>query len=589
MGSTITPLPRPLFRLDAVQVRRFGAIVDRAGACDLLAQWRTEDGYDPSRGGRPAVVSDGAILIIFLIVATSGHPLHLTQCASLLTDPDTTDKALELLGLPARDKARTIGDAYEATYPRWYSRLWRALKRVLDCIDPFSDIPHWRRLTKAEYDAIMTEHDDDREELCWARATEFFNRLIAASMEELPQHYRDNWLGDLAVDGTFIASSQRGTRKNLRPHDLVSSDPEGGWYVREGDHKGTQTALTKTKGEVRWGYEATIVAGVITDQGTHNQPHLIHAMSMDRPGHSPAVRALEAIRHLMGNDDVPKGTIVGDRAYFPNAMTENYHEPLRRAGYTLVGDYPKNKLGRTHEFESMKLVEGAWYCPAIPDHLVYTTEDKQAGRIDEQTYDDRIEGRRLYAMRHKGTDDTGTSMAFMCPARGSGKTLYCPLAQKSERDDAKKKRLPRMVQAQLPRDRRSCCTNSTSVSIPHSEGMKYRQTGPAYQTPAWRKTFGTFRNVIETRNDLIKNGRGMGASIGDHTRRLVRGFAAAWMFTALGVNSTNLSLIARFLRRVAANLTVPPPVTAPPSPPGASSPVGKPHGPPHDTTGEIAA
>ena len=94
-----------------------------------------------------------------------------------------------------------------------------------------------------------------------------------------------------------------------------------------------------------------------------------------------------------------------------------------------MGDYPKNKLGKTHEFESMKLVEGEWYCPAITDSLIYATEDKQAGRIDQETYDDHIEQRHLYAMRRKGTDGTGTSMAFMCPARGSGKTLYCPLAQ----------------------------------------------------------------------------------------------------------------------------------------------------------------
>ena len=119
--------------------------------------------------------------------------------------------------------------------------------------------------------------------------------------------------------------------------------------------------------------------------------------------------------------------------------------------------------------------------------------------------------------------------------------------------------------------------------------MKYRQTGPAYRTAKWREIFGISRNVSETRNDLLKNGRGMGASIGDHTRRLVRGFTAAWMFTALGVISMNLSLIARFLHRVAANLTVPPPVTTPPFPPGESSPVGQPHGPPHDMPGEIAA
>ena len=332
MESTITPSPRSLFRLDGEQVRRFGAIVDQAGACDLLSQWRAEDGYDPSKGGRPAIVSARAILIIFLIVATSGQPLHLTQCSSLLGNPDTTDKGLELLGLPSRKEARALGDAYEPASQRWYNRLRDALKRLLKPIDPFSDIPHWRRLTKEEYDAIMAKNDKDREKLCWARATEFFNRLIAASMEGLPQRYRDNWLGDLAVDGTFIAGSQRGTRKNLRPHDLVSSEPEGGWYVREGDHKDTLTAMAKTKGEARWGFEATIVAGVIADQGPHRQPHLIHAMSMDRPGHNPAVRALEAIRHLMGGDDVPKGTIVGDRAYFPNARVENYHEPLRRGG-----------------------------------------------------------------------------------------------------------------------------------------------------------------------------------------------------------------------------------------------------------------
>ncbi|WIM68320.1 hypothetical protein QP027_02655 [Corynebacterium breve] len=532
-------------------------------------------------------MSDRAILIIFLIVVTSGKPLHLQQCTDLLTDPDTTDKALESLGLPARREARALGDAYEITSQRWYNRLWRALKRVLQPIDPFNDLPHWRRLTKKEYDAIMAEHDEDREKLCWARATEFFNRLIAASMEELPQHYRDNWSGDLAVDGTFIAGSQRGTRKDLRPDDLVSSAPEGGWHVRDGDHKGTRAALAKTKDEVRWGYEATLVAGVMTDQGQHGQPHLIHAMSMDRPGHDPAVRALEAIRHLIGNDDVHKGIIVGERAYFPNARVENYHEPLRHAGYTLVGDYPEDKLGKTHEFESMKLVEGEWYCPALPDHLIHATEDKQAGRIDQETYDDRIERRRLYAMRRKGADDTDTSMAFMCPARGSGKTVYCPRAQNSERGDAKKKRLPRILPAQLPKDRRKCCDNSTSVSIPHSEGMKYRQTGPAYQTAEWREIFATFRNVIETRNALLKNGRG--ASIGDHTRRLVRGFAAAWMFTALGVISVILSLIAQFLHRVAANLTAPPPVTTPPSPPGTSSPVGKPHGPPHDTSDGMAA
>ncbi len=76
--------------------------------------------------------------------------------------------------------------------------------------------------------------------------------------------------------------------------------------------------------------------------------------------------------------------------------------------------------------------------------------------------------------------------------------------------------------------------------------MRYRQTGPAFKTLAWKKVYGTWRNVIETRNDYVKNNRG-GAAIGDHTRRPVRGFAAAFFYTALGVVAANVSMIRRFL------------------------------------------
>lgn len=77
---------------------------------------------------------------------------------------------------------------------------------------------------------------------------------------------------------------------------------------------------------------------------------------------------------------------------------------------------------------------------------------------------------------------------------------------------------------------------------------------------------GTWRNVIETRNDYLKNNRG-GAAIGDHTRRPVRGFAAAFFYTALGVVAANVSMIRRFLGRVQRDEKTPPPRERDPHPP----------------------
>ncbi|OFT49221.1 hypothetical protein HMPREF3155_11835 [Corynebacterium sp. HMSC06D04] len=64
----------------------------------------------------------------------------------------------------------------------------------------------------------------------------------------------------------------------------------------------------------------------------------------------------------------------------------------------------------------------------------------------------------------------------------------------------------------------------------------------------------------------MKNNRG-GAAIGDHTRRPVRGFAAAFFYTALGVVAANVSMIRRFLGRVERDEKTPPPERHEPQPP----------------------
>ena len=119
--------PTPLLRLDGASVSWALTIIDRTDICHHLDTWRRVDGYDPTKGGRPKSVNDRTILALYLILARSGQPMHLTTMTTLLASPDTTDKALELLNLPSRDRARRVGDSYATQHNNWYHRLWRAL------------------------------------------------------------------------------------------------------------------------------------------------------------------------------------------------------------------------------------------------------------------------------------------------------------------------------------------------------------------------------------------------------------------------------------------------------------------------------
>lgn len=70
------------------------------------------------------------------------------------------------------------------------------------------------------------------------------------------------------------------------------------------------------------------------------------------------------------------------------------------------------------------------------------------------------------------------------------------------------------------------------------------------------------------------------AAIGDHTRRPVRGFAAAFFYTALGVVAANVSMIRRFLGRVQRDEKTPPKVRDPHPPRDPALATAHPNAPP---------
>jgi hypothetical protein len=81
----------------------------------------------------------------------------------------------------------------------------------------------------------------------------------------------------------------------------------------------------------------------------------------------------------------PAGYLAADRAY-SSAKPEDFQLPALALGYSPVYDYRIDQLGVKDSHQGFVLVEGAFYCPAIPKALVDATVDYREHRIDEATY-----------------------------------------------------------------------------------------------------------------------------------------------------------------------------------------------------------
>jgi hypothetical protein len=73
------------------------------------------------------------------------------------------------------------------------------------------------------------------------------------------------------------------------------------------------------------------------------------------------------------------------------------------------------KLGVRATFGGMLQIEGAWYCPSIPDVLVSATTDFRNGRIDETTYEACLKERIGYFIRPKAGADEEGDLRVRCP------------------------------------------------------------------------------------------------------------------------------------------------------------------------------
>jgi hypothetical protein len=213
------------------------------------------------------------------------------------------------------------------------------------------------------------------------------------------------------------------------------------------------------------------------------------------------------------------------------ALPGRFQLPARALGYRPVMDYRTGQLGIQANTGGAILVEGTWYCPALPGPLITATAGLRDHAITRDLYDQQITARSPYQLKHKDGPDADGYQRLSCPAAGHHPRLICPLRQASltPRDGRAKVLQP------PPEPPRLCI--QTAITIAPDTGARYRQDLP-YGTPAWHARYATLRNTIEGLNGLIKDPAH--EALAQPARRRVRGISAQSVFTALLLMAANI-------------------------------------------------
>ncbi|CAB0746772.1 hypothetical protein FRC0135_00970 [Corynebacterium diphtheriae] len=137
-----------IISLDVVgtnSLKRAIDVVDDSGVELLIDTWRAKDGYDPSKGGRPAMIQPRTVLALMALLTIEAKPLHIQQAVNIITDR-ATNQVLRALGLPQR---------HETDYTTYKGR--QAWYKVKDVVDPNPTLTYRKRLTADKFDYPMSK------------------------------------------------------------------------------------------------------------------------------------------------------------------------------------------------------------------------------------------------------------------------------------------------------------------------------------------------------------------------------------------------------------------------------------------------
>ena len=532
----------------------------KTGVLARLSQWRAEDSPPLSIGGRPALISDLAILTGMLLLAKEGTAMLLTCLRDLLMKR-LSDTSRELLGV---ESYSTDFIGHHSVHDRWYANTARAFQRINDLTDPY---PQERRRAKThtEIQQILLSHDAQLADKKKARLDEFTKLFLVMTFNEQsrPIKRASNKI-DISLDQTYIGTpTKKGySRKNLRKRIAEEALVEGtgtltqgpvdafaGWHVKSGDRTDAlrgKADLTAPDGKkpstnYAWGWEANIAVRV--DAGTPGKkrfPALAIAATLSMPNVGVSEEAVSLMRAAKATGLEP-GVADADKQYFANALVERLHDPAINEGYTPSTDYRVDRLGARGGDHGALYIEGGTYCPATPAPLQNATKELLGAVIDTETYRARIKSRKAFQLHQKERPDAKGRAVLRCPALGPSPTVTCPLREllKTVADKVR----PAVDGENLPDVPDSICQKH-SVSFDTARNRRDAQAFE-YGTKEWDEFHTHARNSIESLNNQVKSGGT--EDIQSANRRRVRGFGAAQIIVTMLLTNYNLRKIAAFM------------------------------------------
>ena len=497
------------------QTAAFAAeLIDRSGKAPVI------EAALAHATGRPRPLPVRAVLTALLCLALDDRPLFLTEATRLLFC-QLSPAARGLLGVPGTAPT-------ERAFKAAYRRVRYCFGALCSVIDP-SALPKNRRLTQQDLTARTKPMTPGQAEAARGRLEAFINGLLEASISALTDAERAAFDGGTGLDATPVPLFSRGPSKRT---GLSASDPDGGWYVREGDHRDREDDKGKPLRKIAWALEATIATTARPPGAPPACPNLAIGLALARPGEDPGGTGARVLASAAARGH-KTGWLGYDRAY-TQALPERFHLPARALGYSPVMDYRDDQLGIQAGTGGALLVEGTWYCPALPGPLITATTRLRGHAIGRDLYDQQITARRPYQLKRKDGPDTDGYQRLSCPAAGKHPRLICPLRQASlSPRDGRAKAL------QPPPEPPKICTQS-AITIAPDTGARYRQDLP-YASPAWHARYATLRNTIEGLNGLVKDPAH--EALAQPARRRVRGIAAQSIFTALLLTAANIRKI----------------------------------------------
>ena len=363
--------------------------------------------------GRPRPLPVRAVLTALLCLALDDRPLFLTEATGLLFC-ELSGASRALLGVPA-------AAAGHRAFLAAYRRVRYCFHRICDVADP-SPLPKNRRLAPDDLRARIKKMLPGQAEAARNRLESLINALIEASVSGLDEEGKAAFDGSAGLDATPVPLFSRGPSRRT---GLCASDPDGGWYVREGDHREREDDKGKPLRKICWALEATTATTARPPGAPPACPNLAVGLALARPGEDPGGTGARVLASVAARGH-KTGWLGYDRAY-TQALPGRFHLPARALGYKPVMDYRADQPGIQANTGGAILVEGTWYCPALPQALITATTRLRDHAITGDLYHQQIAARCPYQLKRKDGSDTDGYQRLSCPALGRHPALMCPL------------------------------------------------------------------------------------------------------------------------------------------------------------------